>query len=128
MSLLDELKHDAAGVAILREWLGEGGIPVSRELAEARAAVCVPCGKHRKFKWWEIAKHVVAEFITNCISLKNKLNISTSRDGELFMCGACKCCCKLKVHVDIRHILAHTSKETMSELDADCWILKEAKP
>lgn len=128
MNLLNELKHDAAGIAILTEWLGSGGTPVAKELAESRAAVCVPCEKHRKFKWWEIAKHIIAEFITACISLKNRLNISTSRDDELFMCGGCKCCCRLKVHVDIKHILAHTNDETMRNLAPDCWILREAKP
>lgn len=131
MSALDEIKRDAEGIALLVDWLGDGGKPVTAAQSEHRASVCTtldlgqPCQLNVEPNWWDRMKNAVAETIRKELAIKRRLNYSTSRDSSLHMCKACGCCLPLKVHVPPKHIRAHTSPEVEAKFPPGCWIKKE---
>ena len=47
-----DIKRAAQGTAVVLDWLGSGGNPVSQELAEQRAAICVACPKNQPGAWF----------------------------------------------------------------------------
>ena len=110
------------GIAILKDWLGEGAVPVHRSVAENRAVICGMCPKNQHPKWWETATQAAAETMRAYIAHKTNLEIRTSHDDDLGMCVVCKCCLPLKVHTPLEHILAHTSNEVLEALPDHCWV------
>lgn len=125
MNVIDEIRHDASGLALLHDWLGAGGVPVLASTAEARAQVCLWCPENRAPKWWETAKDKVAEVIRGQLEIKNQMRLELAGEDGLGMCRACGCCLKLKPWVPMQHIIAHTDAKTMAKFDPGCWILKE---
>jgi len=122
---MNALQQTASFVAITKDWLGDGMQPVSRDLAEARAIVCAACPLNSHGTWWEISKDAVAEAIRRYIHFKNHIAVRVSNEDRLFMCSACGCATRLKVHVPIEHIKKNTTPEVMAKLDPNCWIRKE---
>ena len=131
MKILDEIKQDMTGAALLRDWLGDDGIPVNEMIAEFRAQRCImgndgePCPLNSHENWWDKVKHAVADWIRAQLSLKHKMNISLADDPHLHMCSACGCCLKLKVWVPNKHLRDHTSKEVLDKTVSYCWMRKE---
>lgn len=116
------------GASILKDWLGEGGLPVHAGLSASRAAVCEICPKNQHPRWWEKAAEEAAETIRIYLEVKHSLNLSVPREEDLHMCVVCKCCTRLKVHTPLNHILAHTAPETLAALPDHCWIKTEPTP
>lgn len=131
MNIFEELRQDARGVALLVDWIGSGGEPVSQIHAEHRADACVhgndgkPCPMNCEPGWWDRAKGAIAETIRGQLELKKKLNLHLSCDASLHMCKACGCSMQLKPWVPIAHIKAHTSPETIDKTPSFCWLRKE---
>lgn len=120
------IQQTAIGAKILAEWLGAGGIPVTQEVADARAGACLKCPLHRQGEWWE--KYIsdpIAKVIQRHLSIKQAANMRLAREDEVGMCSACGCCIRLKAHVPIAHIKSHTSNETFQKYHVDCWAKKE---
>lgn len=112
---------------MLRDWLGEGGHPVPNEIAAIRAAGCHQCPKQFRGRWWDkIIKDPIAIAIRAQIAWKNEMQVSTPYDRDLEMCSVCGCCTQLKVHVPLKHILAHTPPEVFAQFPPQCWIAAEA--
>ena len=109
----------------LISWVGAGGKPVSHGKAERRAAVCVVCPKNGHGKWWERSKEKIADSIKELLSFKAKRRLFVSCEDQLFMCSACGCALRLKVHAPIEHITDNITDQQLSKLHNDCWILKE---
>ncbi len=116
------------GEEILREWLGAGGKPVSRDQAEHRALICADCPQNTRKHWGLFFTRPLAQAFAKTIEFKNQLKLETSRDSELGACKACSCVLPLKVHVPLSHVLAHTSQDTLGKLDPRCWILHQDVP
>lgn len=127
MNLIEELKLDASGVMLFKDWLGEGGKPVDTQLSQARANICETCTENVSPRWWEHAKLKVAEIIRTQLEFKQRAHIGVLNEESLHMCRACGCCAMLKVHVPIEHIKNHTSEATLKRFPPWCWILKELK-
>lgn len=133
MSLLQELSNDAKGLMLLKDWLGDGGHPVDRVVAEQRAAICTGgnagthCINNVEPNWWNRVKHAVAEVICDQLSLKHKFSIETSKDVSLHMCKVCGCCLKLKVHTPPEHIAKHTTAPMLEQFPDFCWIKRETQ-
>lgn len=132
MNLIDELRHDAAGVATLKDWLGDGGIPVPPEQSASRALACTsgdedrPCPHNIEAGWWSRnVTNPIAQEILKQIEVKNRLKISTPSDAYLHVCSKCRCCLPLKVHAPIKFIAAHLTEETFSSMPAFCWQRQE---
>ncbi len=124
MNLLQKLKDDAAGLAILRDWLGEGGEPVPPETAEARSAVCVTCDQNHVVNYTKL-KLTAAALIKHGLELKNDHSLTVSNEPELNVCQACCCVLSLKVWVPVNHIRAHTTDAQLAQLPPHCWMRKE---
>lgn len=113
--------------SVLIAWLGEGGAPVSQELAEARASVCKKgyygekCPSNVEPNWWGRVKHAAAETIKTHLQAKNGLKLVTSNESELGMCKTCGCCLPLKVWVPVQHVKEHMSPEMKESLPPWCW-------
>lgn len=114
-----------SGEETLREWLGEGGVPVAHDLAERRAQVCNICPKNDQTHWSKFFFGSAANSIRKIVERKNHLKLSTTFDPELGSCTACLCPLETKVHVPLKHILAHMDEETKAKLHVSCWITHE---
>ena len=127
MNLIEELRNDAAGLKTLKDWVGEGLVPVSKEQAESRATACTkgydgkPCQFNKAPLWWESAKGSIAEAIKKQIELRNKMELSTSQDADLHMCSACGCCLVLKIFTPIKYIKSHTPEGRVELYPRFCW-------
>lgn len=127
--MLTKLKKELAsyvnGAEILTAWMGAGGVPVPRDQAEARAAVCFGCPKNRPRKWYELVKAGVAGEIKRQLGLRQHLKRFTTYDSGLGVCDACGCFLKLKVDTPLEHIERTLSDEDINDLAEICWVRKE---
>jgi hypothetical protein len=125
MNIVEETQHDLSGIALLRDWLGDGSA-VHPMVAEARASWCIKCPLNVEPNWWDRIKSAIAHTIKMELELKNGMNLSTRHDDSLHMCRACGCCLKLKVWVPKEHVKRHTPKEILNQMpEHECWIRKE---
>lgn len=124
MSVVYEIQ---SATGILKDWLGEGGVPVDRRIAEHRAEICRQCPQNRHGKWWETAKHSIAEVVRSHIEVKNHMKIGVSDESRLEMCNICGCSLPLKIHVPLKHIFEHTKPEMLARFPQNCWIPNESK-
>lgn len=111
-----------SGAGAIIDWLGHGGQPVEKTLAESRAAVCKTCPQNQAGDWFT---DKASELIQAQIGAKNDLALTTSADPDLHTCKVCMCPMKLKVWTPLEHILGHMKAEVRKDLPAHCWILKE---
>lgn len=121
------VKSVAAGVGVLLDWLGSGAQPVASSVAELRASVCPDCPKNQPGDILAIFTQPVADKIRQQLAIRKNLNLTTTQDAKLHICGACHCPLQLKVHVPISHVEEHLDDGTRAKLDPRCWILKETE-
>lgn len=127
MNILDEIKKEVAGAALLKDWLGDGLRHVSQEQADHRSIACVRgadgngCPHNRSAKWWEVHKQAAAGIIKSQMELKARMKISTPLEEHLCMCDVCGCALPLKVHVPTDHIRNHTTPEMLANYPPYCW-------
>jgi hypothetical protein len=125
--MISEIQKDVVGMAILRDWLGDGGQPVEKSHAEARSRLCLQCPEHRPAKWWEIFfKDPVARSIRRTLEIKRKADLRLTIEESLGMCRVCGCCMRLKCWTPAAYIAEHTSEEKLAEYPkTGCWIRTE---
>jgi len=123
-SLADGVAAVRVGAKTIAHWLGDGGKPVAKEEAERRAAICAVCPKNEKGDWTRFFTQPASDLIRKQLGMAKELKLTTSRDPQLNVCGACLCPLKLKVWVPLPYILEHTDEETKAKLDPSCWITK----
>lgn len=111
------------GIATLADWLG--GQPVSLELSEHRASICVGCPQNQNKDLTSIFTEPVARLIRSQLKERMALKLTTSQDDKLGVCIACGCPLKLKVHVPMDYIKAHIKKPDFDALDPRCWMRHE---
>lgn len=128
MSLIDELRKTANGLAVITEWIGEGGIPVPKEQAEARSKCCIGCPENVAGKWWEKATNSIALAMREILAVKNDCEYRVENEDALFVCRICGCCNRLSIWAPIEHIKAHTTDEEFQKYPARCWKPKEITP
>lgn len=132
MNLIDEIRNDISGAKVLKDWWGSTLSPVAQRQADHRSLSCVignngeKCPRNKEPRWWERhAKHPVAQAIKSQMEIKHKMKMETPLDDKLDLCSACGCELTTKIWVNIEHIKAHTSDETISKMPDFCWIIKE---
>lgn len=129
---LTDLVALVPGVApVLKDWLGDGGLPVDSTLAELRSITCA-CGDAGKAcplnvqpNWWERFKNRIALAIRRQLEVKHRLGLFVSKEGELNMCRMCGCCLRLKVWTPISYIKAHVAPDEIASAPEFCWMKKE---
>lgn len=111
------------------DWLGSGGKPVERELAQRRADKCLACPLNDPLKWWETFTAPVVTKLRRTIELKNQIKLSVVHEDKLHVCRSCKCLLPLKVHVPLQLIRETTDLEKLkadcAKEKTTCWILEE---
>ena len=131
MNILEEIRSDVRGLALLRDWLGDSLEPVSQMRAEHRAYACThgdngyPCHLNQEAGYWERAKNAVADTIRAELELKQKIGLRLSNEQSLHLCGVCRCCLRLKPFTPLEHIKAHTTIEQLNQMPKWCWMKKE---
>lgn len=131
MSLLNEIKNDAAGYAVLHDWFGDGATPVSQDTANTRAMACLhgdsgnECPYLTYPNWWDKKKGAIADAIKEQLEKKSQLKLETYLDKNSRMCSVCGCCASLKVWTPTKHIAAHTSEELTKKFPGWCWVRQE---
>lgn len=114
--------------AVLTDWLGSGGAPVSQEVAEGRAAVCVACPKNLfgdYARWFMVP---AANAIRRALEARQDLKLATPFDDRLGVCDVCLCVNKLKCWTPLEHIRDKSAPEVIAELatvSPQCWVSKE---
>lgn len=114
-------------LALIHDWLGSGGYPVSMMKAEKRAASCVygnsgnPCHLNKEKGWWDRVKSTIASTIKKQLEIKHEMKLRVSLEDSLFMCGGCGCAIPLKIWASTDHIKAHTSTEQLAKYPDWCW-------
>lgn len=121
---MNRLQQLVQGKRVLHDWLGEGGIPVPINVAQARADVCNDnCPKNYHGSWlWNIATSMA---IASQMKLRRIMGLKLNGEKTLDVCEVCGCVLKLKVHVPFEHIYRHMSLEQFSSFPPNCWMLKE---
>lgn len=114
-----EPKRVSMAIGLLLDFLGPSLRPVSHELAEKRAAVCVTCPNNQP---GGMLDHVAGEALKKLLEYKAEEKLFTSHDDQLRECLGCRCNLRLKPHVELAYILEKTSPEVMEKLTTFCWI------
>jgi hypothetical protein len=120
--------HAGIDTSTVEDWFGEGGKPVSLELATGRAYICTQCQGNRKVGWRDLLTIAGAKTLRAYFAVKNEMKLSTAFDKDLGMCKACDCVMEFKVHTPLQSIMKTTSIEKVAklqELNPNCWILNE---
>jgi hypothetical protein len=121
-SFVGHVRKAAAGIGLVRDWLGEGLEPVAQEVADKRAAICVACPKNQAGDFFQRVEASIGEGVRTLIGVATDLNLRTPLDAKLETCVVCDCYIPLKVWPPLKHILENTSPEVMADLDERCWI------
>jgi len=123
MNFIDQLKDYKRGIEILYDWIGSGGVPVSKEVAQKRANTCNSCDFNDKGNGLTDS---IADAIKEQLELKNHLRLKIGGERRLQTCQACSCVLRLKIWVPISTINHSYSKEELIEkFPAHCWQRKE---
>jgi hypothetical protein len=124
-SLRSSIANIADGGEILVKWLNSEDEAVPIELAEARAAVCVGCPLNDKGDWLSFFTVPLAGAFRRELERRKGMNLSTTHDANLHVCGACRCVLQLKVHVPFELFWPSMDDESKLALWEHCWIRKE---
>lgn len=121
--LFDRVKHMADGAMVIREWLGEGGIAVSPEQAQARATTCIGCPHNMP---GNPITDVVAKAIRRHLEIKNRgLKLRVNGESSLAECDLCGCQLRLKIWTPIEVIRKRMNKGEAKKLPEFCWQITE---
>lgn len=119
MNFISQLKDYKRGIEILLDWIGSGGVPVEKELAQQRANICISCEfNDNGIKLTE----TIADAIKEQIELKNHLFMRVNGERELKTCQACSCVLRLKIWCPISTVNHSYSKgELLEKFPSNCW-------
>lgn len=102
------------------EWLGEGGKPVEKSVADSRAKMCMGC----KFNGWSSEWNG----IDRQIKAKEKAGIKNPDESKIGVCLLCRCWLPLKIHVPHKHIRSYQREAVRCSImneKPDCWQLRK---
>jgi hypothetical protein len=128
------LQSAVNGTLILKDWLGEGGKPVSTELAQARANACLnDCSDPTRYQHFHNKPPSFFHRVTGAVAKaileqrREKTNLGLKVDGEdkLFTCDICTCHLPLKVWVPMDVIMRRTEPEQLKIFPPWCWMVTE---
>lgn len=133
--LADISRKLLTGEEIIREWFGDGLKPVSQEVAQNRADIClgsnggVPC-PHNNPGWKPV--EAIAEIIRSWSSKKNDMTLAVTGEDKLHSCDVCLCDLKTKVFVPMETISERTPQAMFdkfaSEAPSNCWMRQQKPP
>lgn len=129
-ALRERLAALVVGAETVRDWFGDGMMPVPFGTALDRSRICEGCPKNQKGDWLNRLTGPIANAVMAHLKAKTMLNLELLNEEQLGTCAACECQLVLKVWVPPENI--DMSPETMARLHRktpeypfDCWILSE---
>jgi hypothetical protein len=117
-------KNTAAGISLVKDWIGDGLTQVEQNVAEDRAVICAGCPVNGDPNFLENLTGAASEELKALMEVRHDMKLSTAMDDQLHTCKACGCALKLKVWTPLKHIVAHLKDDVKSQLDPRCWVLK----
>lgn len=120
-----ELSQTIAGIAILKDWLGDEAKTVSLVQAERRAKICSTCPHNTGGRSWDWVKNEVADAVRHQIEVKQSYTLNTSHDDELFTCDMCGCNLQLKVWCPTVYFARKTKPDQLKTYPGHCWQKQE---
>lgn len=117
---MNALKAATRFYKLRSSWLGDGGEPVSIELAEKRTQICSTCPFNNPSRpIWE----ALTSTISKQLRLKMDMNLHVRGESNVHICDKCGCYLPLKVLVPIKHVIDTTD---MHDLPCWCWCSSES--
>ena len=107
----------------MKEWLGEGGKPVTPKVSQARADMCLDC----RFNKTSVMMEQLGSTMKRHLAAKKRMKLDVVGEGLLHTCKLCRCSLVLKIHVPFKHIRQFQRESVRQEIQAgkkDCWQLK----
>jgi hypothetical protein len=123
-SVAADIKKIAEGAKGLLDWDDSGDPPVPPEVSARRASICATCPKNNTKPLTDWFTVPAAELIKRKLARVHAMNLTTPDDEKLGTCTACLCPLKLKMHMPMKHVLAHLAEDVKADLDPRCWITK----
>jgi len=105
-------------MSTLTDWLGSGGRPVDKDLAQSRADICLKCPENKPDSELTVA---IALGIKAVLELKNRMNLRVKGEKSLHQCSVCTCALRLKVWAPIEVIRKHMDADELSKYPDYCW-------
>ena len=121
-ALFDRVASIPRGVETIKNWLSEGGVPVSQELAQSRADICLQCPKNNA---GSILTQTVAEAVRRHVEVKNHLGLRVEGEKKLGECSVCLCQLRLKVWVPLSIVRKQMTPEEFENFPTPCWQREE---
>lgn len=133
MNIWDKVKNYANGGRILKDWLGEGGVVVEQEKAQARANICLNGARDEHGKPRMCPNNVKSGLLPKAVAwavheelqLKNELQLRVDGEKALGKCSICDCQNRLKIWREIDKIRAEETEESLRKFPDWCWIRNE---
>jgi hypothetical protein len=128
----DFLRNANVGIKTWVDFFGEGK-PVVKAMAEKRAGVCLSgdegkmCPFHVKGSLLQRLGAAAGKEVLGLFKALHDLDMHTSRDKELEVCGRCDCPMRAKVWVPLPIIRKYISPEVIETLPSFCWIINEGQ-
>lgn len=124
-SFIERVRSIPRGIETIREWLGsEDGIPVSPELAQRRADICLQCPQNQPGGFMS---EIVAAALKRHLELKSDLGMRVKGERKLFQCQVCLCQLSLKIHVPIGIVRRQMPASEYELYPVPCW-QRDEKP
>lgn len=115
------------GVRDLAFWWLEDEPPVNKELAQARANICMICPINESESGYQIVG-MIARKVQAALGLKHKMQLTVNEEDKLGMCGACGCNLKLKVWTPMKILFRNGDKpDYIGDTHSTCWIRSESE-
>lgn len=121
VNLWNKAKTMVDGAANLAIWVGSGGVVVSPEEAQDRAAICLNCPQNKP--GMEVTKEV-ALATRKFLEFKNQLQLRVNGEKSLFHCATCSCVLRLLIWEPQDRIKSQMTEEEIKKSPAFCWKLK----
>lgn len=114
--------NTVAGASLWAKFFGDGE-PVSKDVAERRAAICIACPYHLRGNFAQRFNSVVGRELQAIFGKLKEVNMTTAYDESLTVCDICDCPMRAKVWIPIDRIESDLKEETKAKLPKHCWIV-----
>lgn len=123
--IVETVQQVSTGARILADWLGEGAVPVSPKVAQARADTCKGCEFNQAGNWLQRFAGAVGGFLKEQMELKARMELKVKGETKLKTCAVCSCHLPLLVWTPIETLAERTDAATLGKYPAHCWKAQE---
>lgn len=118
MNFFEKLSRYADGAMILRDWVGANSLPVSNQIAQERADICLKCPSNAE--GMKLTEAIAAE-IKRQVEFKNHLELRVDGEKSLHSCDVCQCVNRLQIWLPDHILTRHYTKADAIRYPDFCW-------